>query len=292
MILPLLLPPERLDAFAKGTGVDLRQVESGLIAGFDLGTLYVVSPPRGSAPQIVEHFRERILNGEHRQFPHPDLERVYGVVGTTPELLVRVDQHLVAVATRDPTPARVVEAFARSRLKTSPTALHGAALSTLSPPPADAFVTFYAPGPFDGEWSRGARGLLANALAARVSLAPRAPNKVAFVVELTGEFPATGADDLAEAFKDSRHEPARKAAGPGPRRRDAASARARAKAGARRRARGRAHRAWLARRGGFRRVGDDGAATTVKMRKQRPTRHTSIRCAQSTISAQVFWCRT
>jgi hypothetical protein len=200
--LTLLLPPERLNAFAEGSGVDLRQVESGVIAGFDLGTLYLVTPPRGASSSIVALFRERIISGEHHQFPHPELERVYGIIGTTPELLVRANEHLIAVATRDPTLGRVVEAFARSRLKSSPPALRGAALSTLSSPPKDAVATFYAPGPFAGEWARGARGLLANALSLRISLVPIPPDRARFSVELAGDFPASGADDLAEAFRD------------------------------------------------------------------------------------------
>jgi len=200
--LALLLPAPRLDAFENGSGVDLRQVESGLIAGFDLGTLYALTPPRGSVKAIVAHFRERIVSGEQHQLPHPEIERVYGLVGNTPELLVRVDDHVVAIATHDPTPARVVEAFARERLKSSPPALRGAALSTLSEAPADAAATFYAPGPFSEEWSRGAHGLLAGALAARISLVPRPPRRASFVIELAGDFPPSGADDLAEAFRD------------------------------------------------------------------------------------------
>ncbi|MFZ5897162.1 MAG: hypothetical protein ACOY0T_39250 [Myxococcota bacterium] len=205
--LSLLLPPERLNAFTEGSGVDLRQVESGLIAGFDFGTLYVVTPPRGSSATIVALFRERIVSGEQHQFPHPQIERIYGLIGNTPELLVRVDDHLIAIATHDPTPARVVEAFARMRLKSSPPALRGAALSTLTAPPADAVATFYAPGPFAGEWARGARGLLANALSARISLVPLPPDRARFVMELTGEFPPSGADDLAQAFSDLRASP-------------------------------------------------------------------------------------
>lgn len=199
--LALLLPPERLNAFAEGSGVDLRQVESGLIAGFDLGTLYLLTPPRGSSATIVGLFRNRIVGGEHHQFPHPELERVFGLIGTTPEFLVRAGEHWIAVATHDFTLGRIVEAFARGKLK-SPSALRGAALSTLSPAPPTAVATFYAPGPFSGDWARGARGLLANALAVRISLVPLPPHQARFVLELTGDFPPSGADDLAQAFQD------------------------------------------------------------------------------------------
>jgi hypothetical protein len=200
--LSVLFPAERLEAYAQGTGVDLRQIESGLIAGFDLGTLYALTPPKGAAPKLLLHFRERLVSGERVQQPHPDIERVYGIIGATPELLVRIDDHVVAIAVGDPTPARVVEAFALGRLKKSPTALRGAALSLLSPRPADAVATFYAPGPFSGEWAQGARGLLANVLCLSVSLSPLDAGHAKLHIELVGDFPASGADELAQAFRD------------------------------------------------------------------------------------------
>jgi hypothetical protein len=150
----------------------------------------------------VTRFRERIVSGERRHLPHPALERITGIVGNTPETLVRVDGHLLAVAVGDPTPARVVEAFAREKLRTSPTALRGAALSTLSEPPKGSVATFYAPGPFSGEWARGARGLLADALALSISVVPLSAGRARFVVEVAGDFPATGVDELTGALAD------------------------------------------------------------------------------------------
>jgi hypothetical protein len=191
-----------LDGFALGSGVDLRAVDSGLIAGFDLGTLYAVEPNPATVSRIVARFRERIVTGERRHLPHPELERITGIIGSTPETLVRVDQHVLAIAVGDPTPARVVEAFAREKLRSSPSALRGAALSTLKPPPKDSVATFYAPGPFSGEWARGARGLFADALALSISVVPLAAGRARFVVEVAGDFPAAGADELTLALAD------------------------------------------------------------------------------------------
>lgn len=198
----LLLPATRLDGFTVGAGVDLRKVDRALIAGFDLGTLYAVEPDAATLARVVARFRERIVSGERRHLPHPNVERITGVIGSTPETLVRVDGHLVAIAVGDPTPARVVEAFARGKLHTSPTALRGAALSTLSPPPTESVATFYAPGPFSGEWARGARGLLADALALSISVVPLSAGRARFVVEVSGDFPAAGSDELTGALAD------------------------------------------------------------------------------------------
>ena len=203
----VLFPGDRVDGFAAGSGVDLRNVESALIAGFDFGTLYAVEPSAGSAPRIVARFRERIVSGEQRHPSHPLVERITGVIGTTPETLVRVEQRLIAVAVGDPTPARVVEAFARKKLPRSPTALRGAALSTLAPPPAGSVATFYAPGPFSGEWARGARGLLADTLALSISVVPLDAGRARFVVQIAGDFPPSGIADLTRAVSDLAQSP-------------------------------------------------------------------------------------
>ena len=48
----------------------------------------------------------------------------------------------------------------------------------------------------------GGQHMLANALSARISLVPVPPDRVRFSVELAGDFPPSGADDLAQAFRD------------------------------------------------------------------------------------------
>lgn len=198
----VLLPPPRLDGFAAGSGVDLRKLDSALVAGFDLGTLYAFQPEAGTTSRVVARFRERLVSGERRHAPHPHLERISGIVGSTPETLVRLEDQLLAIAVGDPTSARVVEAFARAKLRTSPTALRGAALSTLDAPPKDSVATFYAPGPFSGEWARGARGLMADALALSISVAPLEAGRARFTVQVTGDFPPSGADELRQALGD------------------------------------------------------------------------------------------
>ncbi|HET9958684.1 MAG TPA: hypothetical protein VFQ61_29525 [Polyangiaceae bacterium] len=196
----LLIPQTRWEAFELASGVDLRQVRDALVAGFDFGTLYAFQPVAGTAPQAVKRFRDRIVSRERIYRPDPRIDRITGIIGTTPETLVRIDQSLVAVAVGDPMPARVVEAFALGRLSRSPNALRGAALSTLGEPPKGALATFYAPGPFPQEWARGASGLLAQAFAARISMAPLDAERAHFELELTGEFPPDGAERLRVAY--------------------------------------------------------------------------------------------
>lgn len=202
--LKLILPERRLEAFAASTGLDLRQTRSALAAGFDFGTLYMAEPPRGSAARMEELFTERLLSGANVARPHPDLRRVSGVVGVTPQMLVRIGDRIVAVAVGDPTPARVAEAFARSKLAKAQPALRGSALSTLPEEMAEAPLRFYAPGPFQDEWLKGARGLFAAALAFGATLRPKGSDRIAARLYLSGawEKEAEAAERAVAAWRD------------------------------------------------------------------------------------------
>jgi hypothetical protein len=165
-----LFTPERLDAFALATGVDLRRSERALIAAFELGQLYLVD---GSgwvgAPEL--RFTERSAGSARRERPHSQIWRVSGLVSSRPQTLVRIDDRMLAVAVGDPTPARAVEAYSLGKLLRTPSALHGAALATL---PEDVLrpapLAAYALGPFEDEWASGAGGLLGGALALAATL--------------------------------------------------------------------------------------------------------------------------
>lgn len=196
-----LFPNERLDAFRSGTGVDLRQTEQAAVASFDLGLLYLATPKRGSFPQIARLFEERLSDSGRSRQPHPSILRISGVAGGTPEVLSQIDQRVLAVAVGDPTLARVAEAYAMKKLRRSPTALRGAALSSLPGAPAEALAVFYAPGPFASEWAHAAGGLLAHALAVSAYVVPNGADHVRVTVQFAGNFPQTGPDRLTEAFR-------------------------------------------------------------------------------------------
>jgi hypothetical protein len=164
------LTPERVRAFATATGIDLLETERGLVAGFDLGTLYMADASGWVAPP-ERTFAERLAGSDRLHPSHPRVWRVTGLVGSEPEALVRVDDDLVAVAVGDPTLARVVELFAEGRLARVATAFEGASLSAL---PVEVLrpraLAFYLLGPLDEDWIQNGSGLLANAHALAVTL--------------------------------------------------------------------------------------------------------------------------
>lgn len=200
--LALLLPEPRLDAFAKSSGVELRELPAGVAAGFDYSTLYLFQLDN-SGSAVQRQFSERLVGGPRVVSPHEKIRRITGVIGRTPESLVLIDGELGAVSVGSATPARVVELYALGKLKKSPPALSGAALSALPKSVGSAPLAFYAPGPFEGEWARGARGLLINAVAIGVSVRPLPGKKVEVTLVLAGDWPKPDATTrLVDAWDD------------------------------------------------------------------------------------------
>lgn len=201
-----LFPDDRLAEFAKTTGIRLDRCASALVAQFDYATLYLART-QGENDSVEELFTQRLVSEPIRASVHPKITRVTGIVGRTPETLVRVDDDFMGVSVGDPAPARIVELFALGRLRKSPPALRGAALSTL---PADldrAPLRGYAPGPFSGEWASGARGLLSATIAAAAAVYPEG-SSVRLVAVLTGDFgDSNGPFLLAQSWDDVAQSP-------------------------------------------------------------------------------------
>lgn len=193
-----LLAPERLDAFATQTGIDLRQADAGMVAGFDLSTVYGVTQQAGANARVLAAFRERLRGGERVFEPHPRLRRVSGTIGDVPQALLTVGDRTALVSVGDPRLVRVAEAFALGKLTRSPPALRGAAASRASTPPASALAVLWLFGPFTDEWSRAAGGLLGVTDGVMVALLPEGPGVARVQVEFAGEFVAEDRERLLE----------------------------------------------------------------------------------------------
>jgi hypothetical protein len=166
-----LLPPGRLDLFGKQTGIDLRTLNSAVIAGFDLGTLYLAETD-ADLTTASQAFSDRLVAGAEVKRPHPRLLRISGVVGRTPQSFLGFDGKLVAVGVGDTSTVRIVEAFARGKLKRTKRVFDGVALQSLRDFANAAPMAFVAAGPFEEKWMYGAAGLLAAASGIGISLTP------------------------------------------------------------------------------------------------------------------------
>lgn len=189
-----IVSERRFDAFQESSGVDLRKLPSAAIAGFPYATLYLAEVPSGVAINTRRLFSERLLAGAVTRQPRPALTRITGVVGQTPETLLTIDERAIAVAVGDPIQAKIAEAYAEERLKNSPTALHGAALSSLPDLFAGNAAVLFAPGPFADEWQRAAGGLLESAVAVGIAARPTGAGKLATTICLAGAWGDSAAD--------------------------------------------------------------------------------------------------
>jgi len=181
-----VLTERRLDAFTEASGVDLRRVPKAAVAGFPYATVYLAEVPADMAESARERFTERLVAGATTKRPRPNLTRITGVVGQTPETLLTVEDHALAVTVGDPLYAKIAEAYAEERLKTSPSALRGSALKALPPLDAENPIVLLAPGPFADEWRSAALGLLESTVAIGVSIRPIGHDKIAATVSLAG----------------------------------------------------------------------------------------------------------
>jgi hypothetical protein len=100
--------------------------------------------------------------------------------------LLTIEDRALAVAVGDPLSARIAEAYAEERLKSSPTALHGSALASLPAFGEENPVVLLAPGPFADEWRNAAGGLLESTVAIAVTLRPIGQGKIAATAYLAG----------------------------------------------------------------------------------------------------------
>lgn len=207
-----IIPSARFDAFAESSGLDLRVLPEAAIAGFPYSTLYVAELPRGSAALARARFSERLLAGAVSKQPHPGLTRITGVIGQTPETLLTIDDRLLAISVGDPVPAKIAEAYAEERLKHSPPALRGAALSTLPELASNNVAVLFAPGPFADEWQRAAGGLLQSAVAIAITAQPIGNGKVATTLYLAGAW-QDSAEDAARRLSAAWSTFARSSAG-------------------------------------------------------------------------------
>jgi hypothetical protein len=199
-----ILPEARLRAFAARTGLELTKASFGLIAGYDLATVYAVVTTEPVASSAIAAFRAHLRDGGRLTRPHPRLQRVTGMAGDKPEALMTVGERVALVSVGDLTFARVLEAFALGRLERSPPALRGAALSKLPPfaQHAAALAVLYVPGPFVGEWSHAGHGLLGASDALSVTLAPAGAGVARFHLHLAGDFPPDASERLETSWSE------------------------------------------------------------------------------------------
>ena len=157
--LDALFSAERLRAVAQTTGFALETLPLGVIAGFDLGTLYLAELPTATAAEARARFEARQIHGATKRVPDPNIVVLSGLSEGVPVGLVTIDDRAVAYGVGDPLLWRVVEAYARGKLRAK-TAFQSAALAGHDDDSRSYAISAHIPGPFTGRWENAAGGLL------------------------------------------------------------------------------------------------------------------------------------
>ncbi len=192
--LEALLTPERLRAVAQTTGFALETLPHGVIAGFDLGTLYLAELPSPTADQARARFVSRQIHEPGQRTPDPNVVVLTGMNEGVPVGLVTIDNRVVAYSVGDPMLGRVVEAYARGKLKAK-RAFQGAALTGLDGESDSALLAAHVPGPFPERWQSAAGGLLSIATALTAKLTPRSAGHATLELTLHGDFAGSSAEE-------------------------------------------------------------------------------------------------
>jgi hypothetical protein len=196
--LDILLTPERLRAVAQTTGFALEKLPRGLIAGFELGTLYLAELGGESAAVARARFTARQIHEPTKRTPDPNIVVLSGLSEGVPLGLVTIDDRVVAYGVGDPMLCRAVEAYARGKLKAKG-AFHGAALQGLELETDDAWIAAHVPGPFEPRWQNAAGGLLSIATALSAKLTPTTAEHALLELTVHGDFVGTNAAERLQS---------------------------------------------------------------------------------------------
>jgi hypothetical protein len=188
----LLFTPERRRAVAQTTGFALETLSRGVIAGFDLGTLYLAELATANAAEARARFSSRQIREPGQRVPDPNITVLTGISEGIPVGLVTIDDRVVVYAVGDPLLCRIVEAYARGKLKAK-RAFQGAALLGLDAETASAPLAAHVPGPFPERWQNAAGGLLSIATALSAKLSPTSAGHALFELTLHGDFAGSSA---------------------------------------------------------------------------------------------------
>ena len=190
--LDLLFSAERRRAVAQTTGLVLEALPRAVIAGFDLGTLYLVELPSASGRDVRARFTARQIREPATRQLDPNVVSLSGLNEGVPIGLVTIDDRVAAFGVGDPMLWRVVEAYARGKLKAK-NAFQGAALHGLEHETDSALIGAHVPGPFAERWQSAAGGLLSVATGLSAKLTATSADHAVLELALHGDFAETNA---------------------------------------------------------------------------------------------------
>lgn len=202
----LVVPPARFDLFAeRAGGVNLRRIESLVIASYGASTLTLARTPLQTG-RVEAAFAARAVTIEGRAV-EGGVTRLWGSVGPDREQIALFGADAVGLEHGHLGPLQPAVYFARGKLRRARPALRAEPLAAAAELVGPAPLRFFAPGPFEGEWSGGLGGLLRATTAVAATAHPvEQPGRHALEVQLAlagawGADAGAAAERLAAALQ-------------------------------------------------------------------------------------------
>lgn len=200
---------EQFHQFANTTGIELRALQKAAVALYrdekKRESLVFLGTHSGNPAAIEQWLQKRITKNPRRAQDRPDLIRLHGYIGDTAHALALLGRDTFIYqsgGSLQKGPARIAALYAEQKLKRSPTVLAQEPLLSLAQRLGPAPLMALAPGPFEGELARGARGLLRAAVALGMAVRPSAREGLGLFVALSGDF-SENAQAAAEELQKS-----------------------------------------------------------------------------------------
>jgi hypothetical protein len=216
----MVIDKDRLERFPELMGFDLRAVSEATWAAYrtegegEVEDTSFQLVRHTNDPLVIERlFRDRLSTDVVRSVDDPRVVRASGRIGKTVHAFAAIGRDVVAfqqdgIAERGP--CRVAALLALGKLKRTKPVFDDEALRALSKRLESAPLRAFAPGPFEGELGRGARGLLAAATAVGAGARPSPRESVLLEIAVAGDFTKSGDEasrKLAASWDDLASRP-------------------------------------------------------------------------------------
>lgn len=205
-----LLDKERLDSSALQMGFDLRTLTEAVWAAY-----HTEDAAEDASFQLVRHtsdplvierlFRDRLTADMVRSIDDPRVVRVSGRIGKTVHVYAGAGREVACLqqdGSADRGPCRVASLLALGKLKRSRSVFEDEAMRVLAKRFETAPLRIFAPGPFEGDLARGARGLLAAATAVGAAFRPSPRQTLLLDIAVAGDF-STSASEASRKLEAS-----------------------------------------------------------------------------------------
>ena len=181
-----LFPEQGRAVLDRVTAIRLDRIQDAAVVSYASSTLFLIDGGV-DAFEAERRYHDRLMSEVIRKSYRPDATWVKGAdAGGNMRSLAALAPGTVAIESGGSLHAKVALLYGIGRLQRAPRALSLPDVALLAGKFGDAPLRGFAPGPFEGEWKRGLRGLLAACSAAGVAMRPAPDGSIDVSIRFVG----------------------------------------------------------------------------------------------------------